>query len=105
MAITVQRREPDWAIRIDGQATLTNAGELKALLLEWLAEGKNLQLDFAAAEDIDVPQMQLLWAAAREAARTGVEITCRASSAVAAAVRDSGFARVAGFPVFEASHE
>jgi len=92
-------------IGIDGQATLASAGELKALLLEWLAAGKNLRLDLEAVEDIDIAHMQLLWAAAREAAIAGVEITCRASGAVAAAVRDSGFAQIAGFPVSGVNHE
>jgi hypothetical protein len=92
-------------IKIDGQASLACAGELKDLLLECLAAGSNLQLDLEAAEDLDIPQMQLLWAAAREAARTGLEITCRASGAVAAAVRDSGFAQLPGFPISGVSHE
>jgi anti-anti-sigma regulatory factor len=105
MPITVKQSERDWIIRIDGQATLASAGELKALLLEWLAAGKNLQLDLEGAEDIDIPVMQLLWVAAREAALTGVEITCRASRAAAAALRDSGFAQVPGFPVFGEGHE
>ncbi len=105
MPISAQRHEPDWVIRIDGQATLASAGELKAMLLEWLASGSNLRLDLEAAEEIDVPQLQLLWAAAREAARTGVEVGCRASSAVAAAAHDSGFAQAPGFPISGVSHE
>ena len=105
MPISLQRHESDWAIRIDGQANLASAGELKAMLQEWLATGSNLQLDLEAAEDIDIPQLQLLWAAAREAARAGVEITCCASGAVAAAVRDSGLAKVPGFPILGVSHE
>jgi anti-anti-sigma regulatory factor len=105
MSVTVQRSEPDWVIRIDGQATLASAGELKALLLEWVAAGSNLQLDLGDAEDIDIPTMQLLWAAAREAARTGVEIRCGASSAVETAVRESGFGEAPGFPISGVSHE
>ena len=92
MPITVKQSERDWIIRIDGQATLASAG-------------KNLQLDLEGAEDIDIPVMQLLWVAAREAALTGVEITCRASRAAAAALRDSGFAQDPGFPVFGEGHE
>ena len=75
------------------------------MLLEWLSSGSNLHLDLEEAGEIDVPQMQLLWAAAREAARTGAEITCRASEAVAAAVRDAGFGRTPGFPIAGANHE
>ncbi|HMD71381.1 MAG TPA: STAS domain-containing protein [Bryobacteraceae bacterium] len=98
MPITVQQSESEWEISIAGQATLASAGELKAVLLEWLAAGKHLRLDLGAVEDIDIPHMQLLLAAAREAAGRGVQIACRASSAAAAAARDAGFAQIPGFP-------
>jgi anti-anti-sigma regulatory factor len=105
MSISVQRCKPAWVIRVDGQATLSSAGEMRALLLEWLASGENLQLDLEATDDMDVTYMQLLWAAAREAAKTGVGIACHASEAASAAVRDSGFAGVPGFPISGESHE
>jgi anti-anti-sigma regulatory factor len=99
MPVALERREANWLIRMDGPITLTSAGELKNMLLEWLAAGKDLELDLEAAEDVDITILQLLCAAMREAARTGVGIAIRASGAVAAAVRDSGFSQIPGFPV------
>jgi len=97
MPITVQRNESHWLIGLEGQITLTSAAELKEMLLDWLATGKDVELDLERAEEIDVAIMQLLWSTARQAAGTGARIAGRASSAVAAAVRDSGFARDLGF--------
>jgi anti-anti-sigma regulatory factor len=99
MPLTIQRQDPDWLIKIDGQNTLASAEELKNVLFDWLAAEKDLQLDLAEAEDIDIATLQLLHAAASAAARAGVAMTCRASSAVTAAVRDSGFGRIPGFPI------
>ena len=97
MPLTVRRHESRWVISLEGQISLTCAAELKILLLEWLATGKDLELDLERAEEIDTTIMQLLWAAAREAAQTGAGIAGRASSAAIAAVRETGFAGALGF--------
>jgi len=97
MPVKLQRQEPRWTISLEGQITLTSAAELKNLLLERLAAGKDLELDLERAQEIDIAIMQVLCAAAREAARTGSRITCRASGGVADAVRESGFAQSLGF--------
>jgi len=99
MPVTLQRDDARWRISLDGQITLTSAAELKTLLLEWLAAGKDLDLELERAEEIDLTILQLLWAAAREAERTGAEIAGRASPAAALAARNSGFAQIPGFPV------
>ena len=104
MAVTLQRHESHCLIRLEGPVTVTSAAELKELLLEWLGSGKNLEFDLEQAEEIDITIQQLLWAAAREAARTGARIATHASGAAVAAVRDSGFAQLPGFPVFEPSN-
>jgi anti-anti-sigma regulatory factor len=101
MPVTLQRQESTWLIRLEGRVTLTSAAELKEVLLEWLSAGKNLELDLEPAEEIDITIMQLLWAAGREAARTGVKILIHRSSAVAMAIRDAGFDQLPGFPVSE----
>jgi len=101
MPVTLQKHESHWLIRLEGQVTLTSAAELKSLLLEWLTTGKDLEVDLQSAEEIDIAILQLLWAAAREAARTGVNIVGRASSAAAITVRDAGFAPLPGFPALE----
>ena len=99
MPLTIQREESRWLIRIEGQITLASAGELKELLVEWLAARKDLELDLRLVEEIDITTMQLLTAAAREAGRMGVAVGACASAAAAAAVRDAGFAQIPGFPV------
>lgn len=86
-------------IRMGGQVTISSAEELKALLLEWLAAGKRLELDLDAVEEIDVTIMQLLWTASREAAQTGLEIVSHASSAALDAAHISGFDQMPGFPI------
>ena len=86
-------------IRLEGQITLTSAAKLQGLLLEWLAGGKDLELDLGCAEEIDITILLLRWAAAREAASAGVKIAGRASQAASIAARDSGFAQIPGFPV------
>jgi anti-anti-sigma regulatory factor len=101
MPLTLERDESRWLLRMEGQITLTSAGELKQLLLEWAAAGKDLELDLQHVEEIDITILQLLWAAAREAGRMGREMVTRASAAAAAAARDAGFARVPGFPIPE----
>jgi anti-anti-sigma regulatory factor len=98
MPVTLQRHESHCLIRLEGQVTIASAAELKTLLLEWLAAGKDLELDLEGAEEIDITIMQLLWAAEREAARTGVGVVARASSAATIAVRDAGFASATRVP-------
>jgi len=101
MPVTLQRQEASWLIKLEGQITVTSALQLKELLVEWLSAGKDLDLDLEHAEEVDVTIMQLLWAAAREAARTGGKIVAHPSSAATLAARDSGFAQLPGFPVPE----
>ena len=101
MPVELVQQEPAWLICLDGQISLTSAAELKALLLEWLATGKSLELDLRRVEEIDITIMQLLWAAARQAANIGVECVGRASDAVMTAARDSGFDQMPGFQLQE----
>ncbi|MGO9254850.1 MAG: STAS domain-containing protein [Bryobacteraceae bacterium] len=98
MPLTIQREESRWLIRMEGQVTLASAGELKELLLEWLAAQRDLELDLQRVEEIDITIMQLLWAAAREAGHMGVGVGASASAAAAAAARDAGFGGLPGFP-------
>jgi len=96
LSITTEPRETGLLIRLEGSVTVTSAEELKKLLIEGLASGKDLQLNLERAEEIDVTVMQLLWAAEREAARAGGGITSLVSEAAARAARDAGFARFPG---------
>ena len=88
-------------IGLEGRINLACSAELKELLLEWLAAGKDLELDLAGAEEIDITILQLLGAAASAAARAGLTIVARASQAAMAAACDSGFAHLPEFPFQE----
>lgn len=98
MSLTLQRDEPRWLIRLEGQITIASAAELKTMLLEWLSAGKDLDLDLEGVEEIDIPIMQLIWTATREAARNGAGVVSRTSRAVIGAVQDAGFPELPGLP-------
>lgn len=95
MPVAVERQKGRSLIRITGEATVTCVAELKSILLDALAMKQDLQLDLQGVEEIDIPVLQLLWAAAREAECSGVRIAVDSSAAVDQAARDAGFA---GFP-------
>ncbi|HTX38480.1 MAG TPA: STAS domain-containing protein [Bryobacteraceae bacterium] len=99
MPLTLERDESRWLIRMEGQVTLTSAGELKQLLLEWRAARKDLEFDLHLVEEIDIPIMQLLWAATQEARREGVRVVASGSEPAVAAAREAGFAQMPGFPL------
>jgi anti-anti-sigma regulatory factor len=60
---------------VEGEINIASAAELKKLLLEALASGKDLRLDLGGATEVDVTTLQLFWAAEREARRLGVGFT------------------------------
>ena len=91
MPLTIERNETGCLIRVQGEFTVTLASELKNLLLEGLASAEHLQVDLTQAEEIDASLLELLWAAAREAARQNGRIVSGVSEAAAAAARDAGF--------------
>jgi hypothetical protein len=86
---------------MENAVSFTSADELKKLLIEGLASGKEVQLDLERAEEIDVTVMQLLWAAEREAERAGLGLVSHVSEAAAAAAREAGFERFPGEAVQE----
>jgi anti-anti-sigma regulatory factor len=92
----MEQQESQSVIRLEGDFTLTSAAELKNLLLQGLASGNDLRLDLAQAEELDIPVMQLLWAAGREADRKGARITVQMSDAASMAARQAGFERFPG---------
>jgi MFS superfamily sulfate permease-like transporter len=101
VSVTEEQHATHLLIRLEGAVNFASAEELKRMLLEGLASGRDLQLDLERAEEIDVTVMQLLWAAEREAARTGLGIVSRVSEAAATAARDAGFERFPGAAVHE----
>jgi anti-anti-sigma regulatory factor len=95
LALTVDRQEARWVVRLDGDFSVTSAAELKGVLLEGLASGKALHLDLEQVGEIDITVLQLLWAAGRDAARAVVGYSSSVSSAAAGVARNAG---LEGFP-------
>jgi anti-anti-sigma regulatory factor len=58
-------------LRLEGEIDITCSAELKRMLIEAIASGKEVQVDLAPASDLDVTAVQLLWAASREAEKAG----------------------------------
>lgn len=101
MSVTGEQHATHLLIRMENAVSFTSADELKKLLIEGLASGKEVQLDLERAEEIDVTVMQLLWAAEREAERAGLGLVSHVSEAAAAAAREAGFERFPGEAVQE----
>lgn len=99
MPVTMERHKTHPLVRLEGEFTVTSAAELKGVLIEGLAFGGELKVDLERAEEIDISVMQLLWAAGREASRTGSSLVIRAPEAIATAARDAGFERFPGEPL------
>jgi anti-anti-sigma regulatory factor len=91
LPVAMERHETHSLIRLEGEVSITSAAELKEALLAGLSAGTDLHLDLENAGKIDVTVMQLLWAAGRDADRTGVALVSRVSEAAAAMARDAGF--------------
>jgi hypothetical protein len=78
-------------IRFEGECTIGSVAEAKTVLLEGLAFAKDLRLDLDRMEEIDITFMQLIWAACREAGRTGASIAMRVPHAIEMSARQAGF--------------
>jgi len=98
--VTLDQNENFCLLRLEGEIDITSATELKTLLLQGLASGRELRVDLERATDLDVTAMQLLWAAEREARRSGMGITLtgRVPKEISSAAGDAGFE---SFPVPE----
>lgn len=96
MQVTRERNESRSVIRLEGECTIASAAELKIILLEALSAGEDLRLVLESVEEIDITVMQLLWAAEREANRSGAKIAFLLSDGAAKSVREAGFEQLTG---------
>jgi anti-anti-sigma factor len=98
MAVTLDQSEARCVIRLGGEINIASAAEMKKLLLQALALGRELRVDLEGATELDVTALQLLWAAEREARGSGRGFTLagRVPEEIAATARDAGLEK---FPV------
>jgi MFS superfamily sulfate permease-like transporter len=96
LPVSTEYREDRSIVRFEGEILVTSIAEIRRLLLEELASGRDLLLDLKHAEEIDLSFMQLLWATGSEAERGGIKVGIRLSETVAATAREAGFERFPG---------
>jgi anti-anti-sigma regulatory factor len=72
VGVELNRRNGSSLIRLGGAIDIGGAAALKAALLEAIASGDPIRVSVDAVSELDVTAYQLLWAAAREAERSGL---------------------------------
>jgi anti-anti-sigma factor len=71
----LERDDARSLIRLEGSIDINCAAELKALLVDAIAAGREVGVSLEAASYLDVTAVQLLWAAEREALSRGLQMT------------------------------
>jgi anti-anti-sigma factor len=92
VSITLEQSESLSVIRLEGCIDISSAAELKEFLLGALTSGKEARVWLDAVTDLDVTAIELLWAAEREARRTGAgfSLTGPMTAGVSAALAGAG---------------
>lgn len=98
MPVTLDQHNDFCLLHLEGEIDISSATEFRMVLLKMLASGRELRVDLERANDLDVTSIQLLWAAEREARRSGMGMTLtgRVPETISAALGDAGFEK---FPV------
>ena len=98
MPVTLDQKDALTIIQLEGAIDVGCAAELKELLMEKLKTGSAVYVALESATGLDITAVQLLWAAAREAQRVGVEFGFkgRTPEAVRCALAEAGIEK---FPV------
>jgi hypothetical protein len=94
LPVSVKQDEARCIVCLEGEIGVSDAAELKRLLLEGLASGRKLHLDMERIDDIgelDVTFMQLLYATLRETGRSGAGLVMRLSREAEIALQAAGF--------------
>lgn len=72
MALTLVENESGALLHLAGAIDIACAAELKALLLQALKYGKDIQVSLQGVDYLDVTAAELFWAAGREANGSGL---------------------------------
>jgi len=97
VGVTLEQSEMLGLLRLEGAIEIDCAAELKKLLLEALASGKQVRVSLADASELGVTAVQLMWAAKREARESSVGFVSEGQvpESVSAALAEAGFERFA----------
>jgi anti-anti-sigma factor len=93
MGIHFEKDEAGSLVVLEGAIDIACAAELKALLLEALNAQTEVRISLDDATYLDVTAFQLLWAAAQQARRCGVELrfSGQTPEPVSIALAEAGF--------------
>jgi anti-anti-sigma regulatory factor len=93
VSVVLEESQELSVIRLDGSIGIASAAELKKLLLQALGPGKEVRVSLERSTDLDVTAVQLLWAAGREAKRSGARFTFMEAmpEEISIALGDAGF--------------
>jgi anti-anti-sigma regulatory factor len=89
----LDENEAQFSIRLVDEVNIAQARELKNLLLQGLASGRDVRVEVGGVTQLDVTALQLLLAAERNARKsgTGFAVEGKLSEEVSAALADAGF--------------
>ena len=93
-----EENETHCFIRLDGEITIAVAAQLKDVLLQSIASGKEMRLNLERATRLDASIYQLLWAAERATHQSGRKI-CLDGTIPEAVLKTFKYAFAAKFPL------
>jgi anti-anti-sigma regulatory factor len=93
MPVILEERDALSVICLDGVIDISDAEELKRLLLQALKLKDGVRVSLQGAADLDITAMQLLWAAERETVKLGAPFTLAGvvPKEISAAISSAGF--------------
>lgn len=96
MPVTFDQGAEPGLIRLEGEVDISDAPELKRVLLEALAKKGEVRISAEAATGIDITAVQLLWAAEQEAGRADTILALQGTlpEMVRVSLREAGFERL-----------
>jgi anti-anti-sigma factor len=94
MAVTVEERENSSLVRLEGAIDIASVAEIKSVLLNALVSNKEIRLSLEGVTELDITAMQLLYAAERDAVKSGVLFALEGSfpNEISALVTNAGLA-------------
>ena len=97
MGIALDQANDASLLRLEGVVDISAAAELKAALLEAIAAAKTIRVSAEEVSELDVCAYQLLWAAEREANRSGLQFafTGKLSETIESSLASAGLERLA----------
>ena len=79
MPATAEKKENSSLVRLEGAIDIASAAEMKSVLLNALASKKEIRLTIESATELDITALQVLYAAERDATKSGIPFALEGS--------------------------